>query len=97
MTIFAQHGWGKGNKIETGINDGSLDGVIASPSNETPSNLADFLSRLPPNIERLVDPQLYISTLPERRNDQFGKYPQSCHNLTPASFSLTPNPPMDTD
>lgn len=89
MTIFAQHGWGKGNKIETGINDGSLDGVIASPSNETPSNLADFLSRLPPNIERLVDPQLYISTLPERRNDQFGKYPQSCHNLTPASFSLT--------
>lgn len=87
MTILAQHGWGKTTKIETGLNNGSLGGVIMSPCNETPANLETFLSNLPSTSERLVDPQLYIGTLSDRRNNQFRNYPHSCRNLTPAAFN----------
>ena len=87
MTILAQHGWGKTGKIETGMANGFLGGVIMSPCNETPANLESCLSSLPSEVERLVDPQLYIGTLPNPRSNQFRKYPHYCRNPTPAAFN----------
>ena len=49
LTILAQHGWGKSDKIERGINDGSINGVIMSPRDETPANLARFLANIADN------------------------------------------------
>ena len=66
MTILAQHGWGKTNKIEQGLASGSIGGVIMSPRDETPTNLASFLTDIAtnqPSVERLVDPQLYAGAI----------------------------------
>ena len=63
MTILAQHGWGKSNKVERGIANGSIHGVIMSPRDESPANLTSFLSTIHTGVERLVDPQLYVGTI----------------------------------
>ena len=54
MTVLAQHGWGKSNKIERGIADGSIHGVIMSPRDESPAKLASFLSAIQPNVDSVV-------------------------------------------
>ena len=90
MTILAQHGWGKSNKIERGLASGSIRGVIMSPRDETPGNLASFLSTMGaafPNSERLVDPQLYAGTIWPVRDGRLQEYPHYQQNLTPTSFS----------
>ena len=88
MTILAQHGYGKSDKIERGIEDGSIQGVILSPRDEQSTNLADFLDSLPSDVERLVDPQLYVGTILNARDGKLSQYRHYAENLTPASFSL---------
>ena len=88
MTILVQHGYGKSDKIERGIEDGSIQGVILSPRDEQATNLADFLDSLPNNVERLVDPQLYVGTILNARDGKLSQYRHYAENLTPASFSL---------
>ena len=86
MSILAQHGYGKSDKLEQGIADGSIQGVIVSPRDERPENLAALLDSIPNNLERLADPQVYAGTVV---NPRVGKLPQYNHyraNLTPASF-----------
>ena len=90
MTILAQHGFGKSDKIERGIADGSIDGVIMSPRDERPPNLASFLSALTathPNVERLVDPQLHAGTIIGARDGRLPSYGHYRRNLVPSSFS----------
>ena len=87
MTILAQHGWGKSNKIERGIANGSIHGVIMSPRDESPANLASFLSTIHTDVERLVDPQLYVGTIWPVRDGNLRDYPHYRQNLTPGSFS----------
>lgn len=62
MSLYAQHGYGKSDKIQKGIEDGSIDGVILSPKSEKPENLYGFIKELKQNqdVDILIDPQLYI-------------------------------------
>ena len=86
MSIFAQHGFGKSDKIEQGIADGSIHGVIVSPRDERPEKLAALLDSIPDSLERLADPQFYAGIVV---NPRVGKLPQYNHyraNLAPASF-----------
>lgn len=90
MTILAQHGWGRGSKIEEGISMGSIGGVIMSPRDELPANLETFLSSLSsvnPSTERLVDPQLYAGTVHPERHGKLDNYPHYRNWLDPMSFS----------
>ena len=87
MTILAQHGWGKSDKIERGIADGSIQGVIMSPRDESPARIASFLSTIQPNVVRLVDPQLYAGTIWPVRDGKLPSYPHYRQHLTPTSFS----------
>ncbi len=87
MTILAQHGYAKSDKIEQGISNGSIQGVIMSPRDELPVNLTDFLSSIPNNIERLVDPQFYAGTILGANVGKLQEYSHYTANLTPASFS----------
>lgn len=89
MTILAQHGWGKSDKIQRGIDNSSIQGVIMGPRDESPANLASFLSEIQPDIERLVDPQLYAATIWPVRDGKLEDYGYYRRNLTPASFSPT--------
>lgn len=68
MSLYAQQGHGKSDKIETGIEDGNIHGVILSPKNEQPEKLEYYVSQLRvhyPKIDILFDPQFYISTMIE--------------------------------
>ena len=90
MTILAQHGFGKANKIDQGISNGSIQGVIMSPRDETPANLASFLSNLQllaPSSVRLVDPLFHIGAVAASRDGKLRDYAHYHPNLTPTSFS----------
>lgn len=90
MTILAQHGWGKSDKIERGFSNGSISGVIVSPRDENPDNLASFLSQIHgdyPSADRIVDPQLYAGTVWPVRDGNLPKYPHYRSRLTPVLFS----------
>ena len=92
MTILAQHGWGKSDKIERGLADGSIQGVIMSPRDESPAKLASFLSDIrasQSNAERLVDPQLYAGTIWPVRDGKLPCYTHYRQHLTPTSCSPT--------
>ena len=86
MSILAQHGYGKSDKIEQGIEDGSIQGVIVSPRDERPKNLAALLANIPNDLERLADPQFYAGTVVNPRVGKLPEYPHYRANLTPASF-----------
>lgn len=62
MSLYAQHGYGKSDKIQRGIEDGSIEGVILSPKSEKPENIKIFVNELKQcqNLDILIDPQLYI-------------------------------------
>ena len=90
MTILAQHGWGKSDKIETALTSGAIQGVIMSPRDETPGNLASFLSSIRvdyPSAELLADPLFHIGTVRPVHDIRLPQYPHYTRNLTPLSFS----------
>ena len=77
MSILAQHGFGKKDMIERGIENGSIKGVIMSPRNETPDNMKSFLSKIGEKYtetERMVDPQLYAGFFQIKANSNLEKY-----------------------
>jgi hypothetical protein len=65
MSLFIQHGHGKGNKITEALSAGSADGVVFSARNEKPENLDSCIAEMREtgDCEILFDPQFYVSTL----------------------------------
>ena len=89
MSILAQHGWGKSDKIQRGMAEGSINGVIMSPRDERPENLAAFLSNLHsefPESVRLVDPLFHIGTVPSANVRWLDQYLHFEQGLTTNSF-----------
>lgn len=61
MGLYAQHAYGKSNKITEGINDNNISGVILSPKAETPDNLENYMCKISKyEVEILLDPQFYL-------------------------------------
>ena len=90
MSILAQHGWGKTDKIDRGIQDGSIQGIIASPRDEIPDNLRHFLTAIAsnhPETKRFVDPLFHIGMLPSPNDGQLWKYDHYHRGLNYLSFS----------
>lgn len=64
MRIYAQHGYGEGEKINEGISLGILDGVIYSPKDISLERLNSKLQELEARkVDRLFDPQFYLCTI----------------------------------
>lgn len=87
MKLLAQQGFGKGNKINQGLADNSLNGVILSPRDERYTKFDDFISQIKnKDTDILMDPQLYYSTFAGSDD----KYLSLCSyypgNLTASSF-----------
>ena len=67
MNILAQCGYSPGNKVSSGLNSGVLDGVILSPRNHDPAEIAaqaSYASQSPQAKFVLLDPQTYGCTVP---------------------------------
>ena len=90
MSILAQHGAGKKDRIEKGIENGSIQGVIMSPRDETPEKMKLFLSNIGdiyPETERIVDPQLYAGNFQLKANSKLRKYKHVKIYQTPDFFT----------
>jgi hypothetical protein len=62
MQLLAQHGYGNGDKIDRGLEEKLLDGVIFGAKDISPDKLAFTLGKLEeeyPDSVRLFDPQFY--------------------------------------
>jgi len=89
VKIYAQHGWGKGEKVDRGLGDRSIQGVILSPHDEEPSELRDYvrdLSRGRPRPDVLCDPQLYVSLVRNANEGKLPQYPYYRQNLSLRDF-----------
>ena len=76
MRLYAQHGYGAGDKIEKGLEYKWINGVIYSPKDYSKSKLEDVLRRLEklyPESDRLVDPQFYASVIAQVDGARLGK------------------------
>jgi hypothetical protein len=68
VSFFAQHGYGKSDKLDVLAAAGVLGGVILSPADETIDALQGTVRAMAGrNVETLLDPQTYIYNDPERR------------------------------
>lgn len=90
MTVYAQHGYAKADKIERGVREGYLRGVVLSPRDEQPARLTDYLGSLHDefgdDITTLFDPQFYASTQPSPRDGYLPEYPYYEPGLTRGQF-----------
>lgn len=66
MSVYAQAGWGKSDKVIRGLQDGTISGVIWSPKDEFPHsmvvNIRGYKASFPQTI-MLFDPQFYTTLL----------------------------------
>jgi hypothetical protein len=75
MNLYAQHGFGDGGKIEAGLADSSISGVVFGAKDIAPDKLSDRLSELGrdwPDTTLLLDPQDYACLLGSRPNMRLG-------------------------
>ncbi len=75
MKLFAQHGFGEGEKINEGFRDNSISGVVFGPKDISPERLPERLTDLRtsyPAATVLFDPQYYASLLGTNPNIRLG-------------------------
>ncbi|MCP5547766.1 MAG: hypothetical protein H7A50_10385 [Akkermansiaceae bacterium] len=75
MQLLAQHGYGNGGKIETGLEEGLIDGVIFGAKDIGPDKLAATLEKMEeghPDSVRLFDPQFYASLIAAQPGARLG-------------------------
>lgn len=92
MTLLAQLGWGKGDKITTGLQDKSIGGLIVSPRDENPHNahlLISSLKRDHPNSIRLFDPLFHAGQIIQAKDRYLRKYGYYRPSLAHDDFTQT--------
>jgi hypothetical protein len=75
MQLLAQHGYGNGDKIESGLADGLLEGVIFGAKDISPEKLVSTLAQIAddyPQSVRLLDPQFYASLIAAQPGARLG-------------------------
>ncbi|MEX0834067.1 MAG: hypothetical protein WD276_09405 [Actinomycetota bacterium] len=89
MTLWVQHGYGKGQKIAELLSSGSIGGVILSPADEDVSALSSTTESLVAQaVPVLIDPQTYVWSIPggsARHHDSHGLEVPGFHWSIPAS------------
>jgi len=76
MKLFAQHGFGPGDKIANGVREQSLDGVIFSARYERQDKLENDVSEIKDvssDTEFLLDPEIYACFYAHMPDSQLGQ------------------------
>lgn len=76
MKLYAQHGYGEGEKIIQGLQKGIISGAVYGAKDITPERLNDRLdeiSTIAPAAGRVFDPQYYVSLIGSDPNIRLGK------------------------
>jgi len=91
MNIYAQHGYAKTDKIEVGLREGLLSGVILSPRDEHPDRMEAYINDLRDEfgdqVTILFDPQFYATTVLSARDRYLPEYQYYQPSLTRKRFS----------
>lgn len=77
MSILAQCGYGRGDKIEQGFNENCLKGVIMSPRDERRDRLEQTIQNWGSSYKNkliMFDPQFYAATLNNPRDGHLSEY-----------------------
>lgn len=75
MKLYAQHGFGDGDKTGTGLAENLIQGVVFGAKDVNPEKLQEKLNQvneLAPDAARLLDPQIYVSLLGGGTNLRLG-------------------------
>lgn len=75
MKLYAQHGFGDGEKTITGLREGLIQGVVFGAKDIGPDKLREKLTEVnevSPTATRLLDPQFYVSLLGGGTNLRLG-------------------------
>jgi hypothetical protein len=75
MKLYAQHGFGDGDKVAIGLGEGLIQGVVFGAKDISPDKLREKLNeanKLSPDAARLLDPQFYVSLLGGGTNLRLG-------------------------
>jgi len=87
MTIYIQHGYGKGEKIDKALEDNSIGGIILNPSGESPEKLQQTISLYAESgINIMFDPQFYACVIDNACCPRLAGYPYFTSNLTQRDF-----------
>ncbi len=89
MTLLAQHGWGKSDKITTALDEESISGLIVSPRDETPDNAASLITSIAsdyPESVRLFDPLFHAGMITPANDGKLPDYGYYRPNLTRRDF-----------
>lgn len=90
MHIYAQHGYGKADKIEKSMRKGYISGVILSPRDEHPDKILEYIGNLRDEFRNdiilLFDPQFYATTLSPVIDKYLPDYPYYKSGLTHGNF-----------
>jgi len=76
MKLFAQHGYGEGEKVNNGLKDGLISGVIFGAKDINPDRLETRLNEIKkefPDAGRLFDSQYFVSLIGNDPNIKLGK------------------------
>ncbi len=94
MSIYAQHGHAKSNRITSALDANYLKGVIFGAKNESPDKLEECIAEMRasyPDTELILDPQFYVSAL-DRPKDRFlTQYPYYQAKRTARDFIKAQN------
>ncbi len=78
MKLYAQHGFGDGDKIQSGLNDQSIQGAIMSPKDLKPETMVRKMQEIlgaHPNADILMDPLFYANLYAAEPNVKLGRLP----------------------
>lgn len=76
MKLYAQHGYGEGEKTNQGLQNGIISGAVYGAKDITPDRLNDRLNEiaaLTPAAGRIFDPQYYVSLIGSDPNIRLGR------------------------
>ena len=82
MKLYAQHGYGEGEKITQGLHEGLIDGAILSPRDlrlDAVSAKINGYKHVHPEADFFVDPQFYATFAGASETARIGKLPEWPH------------------
>jgi hypothetical protein len=94
MKLYSQHGWGKGEKVNRGLANSVVTGVVLSPHDESPSDLRTYVGELAKrkrSPDLLFDPQLYVSLIRDANEGKLPQYDYYRQNLGLRDFATLRN------
>ncbi len=83
MSVLAQCGYGRGNKIERGIDEGVIQGVVVSPRDESRERLESSIRLWKERYSHttiIFDPQFYAAVLNDPRDGHLSEYDYYSNN-----------------